>query len=76
MGDNLMILKQGLLMVGLMLASFSPEMWVMYKNPNGKLSYCILGIISKVVILYFFSSILAGSFFGAASAGGLEDVNL
>ena len=60
--QKLDILMQGLITIGLMIAVLSPEIYALYKGIEQKILICFLGIISKVSVIYFFSSVIAGTF--------------
>lgn len=53
--DNIDILKQGAMLIAMMLVSFIPEIYLLYKNTENKGVLCFLGIMSKIAIIYFFS---------------------
>ena len=56
------ILMQGLTTIGLMIAVLSPEIYALYRGIDCKGTICVLGIMSKVAVIYFFSSVIAGTF--------------
>lgn len=56
------ILEQGLAVIGLMIMVLSPELYVLFRGSQDKGFICLLGIISKVAVIYFFSSVIAGTF--------------
>ena len=56
------ILMQGLTTIGLMIAVLSPEIYALYRGIDCKGTICVPGIISKVAVIYFFSSVIAGTF--------------
>lgn len=56
------ILEQGLAVIGLMIMVLSPELYVLFRSSQDKGFICLLGIISKVAVIYFFSSVIAGTF--------------
>lgn len=60
--QKLDILQQGLVTIGLMIIVLSPEIFALYKGIQNKGILCLLGIASKVAIIYFFSSVIAGTF--------------
>lgn len=60
--QKLDILMQGLITIGLMISVLSPEIYALYKGIEQKILICFLGIISKVSVIYFFSSVIAGTF--------------
>ncbi len=61
---NLEILTQGALAIGVMVLILSPEFFALAKGIQGKVVVCVLGIISKVTAVYFFTSIISGTFLG------------
>lgn len=60
--QKLDILMQGFITIGLMIAVLSPEIYALYKGIEQKILICLLGILSKVAVIYFFSSVIAGTF--------------
>lgn len=56
------ILMQGLIVIGLMIMVLSPEIFALYKGIQNKGIICLLGIASKVAVIYFFSSVVTGTF--------------
>lgn len=60
--QNIDILEQGLVVMGLMIMVLSPELYVLFRGSQDKGFICLLGIISKVAVIYFFSSVIAGTF--------------
>ena len=58
------ILIQGAMMIGLMLMTLAPELWALAKGVQNKGMICLLGIISKIAGIYFFTSIISGSLLG------------
>lgn len=60
--QKLDILQQGLITIGLMIIVLSPEIFALYKGIQNKGTLCLLGIASKVAIIYFFSSVISGTF--------------
>lgn len=60
--QKLDILQQGLMTIGLMIIVLSPEIFALYKGIQNKGILCLLGIASKVAIIYFFSSVISGTF--------------
>ena len=60
--QKLDILMQGLITIGLMIAVLSPEIYALYKGIEQKILIFLLGIISKVAVIYFFSSVISGTF--------------
>lgn len=59
--DNIEILKQGIMMIILMLFSFLPEAFCLFRNVQGKGVVCFLGILSKIVVIYFFSMLMVAN---------------
>lgn len=64
MQANMDILTQGAVMLGVMLLILAPEFFALAKGLPNKAVICLLGIASKIACIYFFSSIIAGSFLG------------
>ena len=65
--DNIEILKQAGTMISLMLLSFLPELFSLFKNDDRKLLFCFFCIVSKLALLYFFTSIFSNSFVSSES---------
>ena len=65
--DNIEILKQAGTMISLMLLSFLPELFSLFKNDDRKLLFCFFCIVSKLALLYFFTSIFSSSFVSSES---------
>lgn len=64
MQGNMDILTQGAIMLGGMILILSPEFFALAKGLPNKALLCLLGLASKVACIYFFSSIIAGTFLG------------
>ena len=58
------ILLQGAFTIGLMIATLAPELFALAKGIQNKSVFCVLGIVSKIAAIYFFSSIISGTFLG------------
>lgn len=65
--DDIEILKQAGTMISLMLLSFLPELFSLFKNDDRKLLFCFFCIVSKLALLYFFTSIFSNSFVSSES---------
>lgn len=58
---NIEILTQGTLLIGLMLITLAPELIVIAKETPNKALLFVLGILSKITAIYFFTSTISGS---------------
>ena len=58
---NIDILTQGALLIGLMLLTLAPELIVIAKEAPNKALLFILGVLSKITAIYFFTSTISGS---------------
>ena len=56
------ILMQGVITIGMMIMVLAPEIFALAKGIQNKGLFCILGIASKIAVIYFFSSVIAGTF--------------
>ena len=56
------ILMQGVITIGVMILVLAPEILALSKGIQNKGLFCILGIASKIAVIYFFSSVISGTF--------------
>ena len=58
------ILLQGAVTIGLMIMTLAPELWALAKGIPNKAVICLLGILSKIAGIYFFTAVISGNFLG------------
>lgn len=58
---NIEIITQGTLLIGLMLITLAPELIVIAKETPNKALLFVLGILSKITAIYFFTSTISGN---------------